>query len=84
MPALSIMDVTPLLLYSLGLAIPADLEGRLPVEALESKALRERPAASAEPGRTESAPAQPAQESVFSAEDEKIMAERLRALGYIE
>ncbi len=84
LPALSIMDVTPLLLYSLGLAIPADLEGRLPVEALESNALRERPAASAEPGRAESVPAQPAQESVFSAEDEKIMAERLRALGYIE
>ncbi|HEU4759324.1 MAG TPA: alkaline phosphatase family protein [Dehalococcoidia bacterium] len=84
LPELSIMDVTPLVLYSLGLPIPADMEGRLPEEALEEAALRERPAASAAAGQVRSNDPQAGGEGVFSAEDEKVMAERLRALGYIE
>ena len=85
LPQLSILDVTPLLVYSLGLPIPQEFEGRLPEEALDPSFLAARPPAQAAPGE----PPQPAapekkEEVVFSAEDEKIMADRLRALGYIE
>ncbi len=79
---LSILDVPPLLLYSLGLAIPEDFEGRLPTDAIEPSFLEERPAASGAAGEAKADEKQ--KEGSLSAEDEAIMAERLRALGYIE
>ena len=40
---LSIVDVAPLLLHCLGVSIPDDMDGRLPVEAFEPDELRRRP-----------------------------------------
>lgn len=82
---LSILDVAPLLLYSLGLPIPANMEGQVPAEALQPLASRMRPPqverrsepAAAEPHQTWTGP-------VMDAEAEAELLRRLRALGYVE
>jgi predicted AlkP superfamily phosphohydrolase/phosphomutase len=87
---LSILDVAPTLLYSLGLPAPGDLEGHLPEEIVAPEVLRERPVQSAA-----AAPVQPEPEAVaagvaesvetlFDAEAEATVLARLRALGYVE
>jgi predicted AlkP superfamily phosphohydrolase/phosphomutase len=81
---LSILDVCPALLYSLGLAIPQDLEGRFPAEVFEPCFLETHPPrigdvtipvhpVAAQPGDNSS-----------SEEEEAAVLSRLRALGYIE
>jgi hypothetical protein len=80
---LSIVDVAPLVLHRLGLPLPDDLEGRLPLELLEPEELERRPprraaatswdAPSEEPGGLELDP-----------DEEAAVLERLRALGYVE
>jgi predicted AlkP superfamily phosphohydrolase/phosphomutase len=84
---LSILDVAPLLLHSLGLPVPADMEGRLPAAAFHPTWLRQHPvrsgaAAPEEPAAVAVADA-PA-ESLFTKDDEQKLAQRLRDLGYIE
>jgi len=85
LPQLSILDVAPMALYSLGLAIPTDLEGRVPTEALEPAALQARPvqmAASSELTVTEPSPTLVG--PVLDEEAEAEILKRLRALGYVE
>ena len=85
LPQLSILDVAPMVLYSLGLAIPTSLEGRVPTEALEPAVLRARPvqmAASSEPIVTEPSPTLVG--PVLDEEAEAEILKRLQALGYIE
>jgi predicted AlkP superfamily phosphohydrolase/phosphomutase len=84
---LSILDVAPLLLHSLGLEIPAEMEGSLPASACVPSWRQRRPArpavgSPAEPD-PESEP-EPAEEVSFTKEDELKLAQRLRDLGYIE
>lgn len=82
---LSILDVAPTVLYSLGLPVPEELQGRVPVEiyqdgVLEKHPIRRTAAGSTESdGRTGSAEPVPAE-----MEDEETVLERLRELGYIE
>jgi len=85
LPQLSILDVAPTVLYSLGLAIPEDMEGRVPAGAFKPSWLQARPVrvtASARP----SMPASPQAtvEIMYTEEEEAELAARLRALGYIE
>lgn len=85
LPQLSILDVAPMVLYSLGLAIPGNMEGRVPTGAFKPSWLQARPVgatAAAEP----SVPASPQAtvEIVYTEEEEAELAARLRALGYIE
>jgi hypothetical protein len=77
---LSILDVAPLLLHQLGLAIPTALEGRLPEGALEEAALARRPP------QYDSAtlPATSADDVVLDQEAEAEILARLQALGYVE
>jgi len=77
---LSILDVAPLMLHQLGLAIPDTLEGRLVTEALDPQAL------SARPPRREAGIAAVASvgELELDPEAEAEIFERLRALGYVE
>jgi len=93
LPALSILDVAPLVLYSLGVPVPEDLEGRVPTEALEPAALRARPALSEAGGPVETAsksqtssakPTQTQPGLVLDEETEAEIMRRLRALGYVE
>ena len=80
---LSLLDVAPMVLHSLGLPIPAEFAGKVPVEAFESAALRARPVV------TERAAAgQPPPETVtptaLDSSDEEEIFKRLQALGYVE
>ncbi|HUQ69545.1 MAG TPA: alkaline phosphatase family protein, partial [Planctomycetaceae bacterium] len=78
--ALSILDVAPLMLHTLGLPIPMALEGRVALEVFESAALAVRP-----PQRdVEVASAVGTTEVVLDPEAEAEILERLQALGYVE
>jgi predicted AlkP superfamily phosphohydrolase/phosphomutase len=85
-PELSILDVAPLLLYSLGLPIPSDLEGSLPQGALLPSALLEHPPEVGSPGIA--VPGEARQDggkpSEYDEEAEEEIIQRLRALGYVE
>jgi predicted AlkP superfamily phosphohydrolase/phosphomutase len=76
---LSILDVAPLLLYTLGLPIPADLEGRFPSEVFEAAVIRDAAPRvgphTVRPG-VGIAKLEPAAKA--------LIAQRLRALGYID
>lgn len=87
---LSILDVPALLLHSLDVAVPADLEGRVPTEAIDPDALRRRPVRVDE--RVAARAADPVQAAaddtreaapLDSAAEEEIF-KRLQALGYVE
>lgn len=78
LPALDMVDVPCALLYSLGLPIPEDFEGRVPAEAFEATLLAARP-----PVRGDLTQA-PATADGAADDDEEGVASRLRALGYLE
>lgn len=84
--ALSIIDVTPILLYSLGLDIPSDIEGRLPEEIFSNDFVSAHPPRIGEPtiapdtllpgeGRQQPTPEDNGEQEIF---------EQMKALGYIE
>ena len=78
---LSILDICPLLLYTLGLPIPEDLEGRVPEALFEPQHLRTHPTA------FEAVPRKPAAKAAEAAVDPRMQADvmgQLRALGYME
>jgi hypothetical protein len=81
---LSILDIAPTVLYSLGLPIPEELQGRLPVEVYRDAALKENPVRKAAAGAR--APGGPEDGASVRGEleDEETILERLRELGYIE
>ena len=85
-PELSILDIAPSLLYSLGLPVPEDLEGRAPEEVFEPEAIRRRPVEMIEPIPTEKTkrPQKSSQTPGMGPEEEQELADRLRQLGYIE
>jgi hypothetical protein len=81
-----IVDVAPLLLHGLGLPVPEEQDGRVPLAALDPGWLDRHPVRSERGGRARSNPPAeaPRDTPLYSAEDERILAERLRALGYID
>lgn len=82
---LSILDVAPFLMDSLGLPCPEDMEGRVPTQALEAARLQSRPGHTAAP--PPSAPQDGAARPVgplLDAEGEAEILRRLQALGYID
>jgi len=80
---LSILDVAPILLQSLGLEVPSEMEGKVPAEVFDPSWLASRPLRPAAVMPAEAEPA-PAEEVSFSKEDEAKLAQRLRDLGYID
>jgi len=85
-PALSIIDVTPALLYSLGLPIPSDFEGRFPAETFADSFLWAFPpfyGEATKPIRSGFAP-ELSRTPVMEPEQEEAVLSRLRALGYVE
>jgi predicted AlkP superfamily phosphohydrolase/phosphomutase len=86
LPELSILDVAPLLLDRLGVPLPADLAGRVPVEAFEPGESRRMPRAAASarrlPAIAEPDTAPPT--LPFDEEEEAVVLKRLKALGYVE
>jgi predicted AlkP superfamily phosphohydrolase/phosphomutase len=81
---LSIVDVAPFLLHSLGLPIPTDMAGRVPADAFEPEALRQRPPQLVAPGSATGAPEFVATVAALSTEEEAEIFRRLRTLGYVE
>jgi predicted AlkP superfamily phosphohydrolase/phosphomutase len=79
---LSLIDLAPLLLYSLGTPIPDDIEGRVPVEILKEGVIDERPAKYVAAGSNVQTVA--SLDAEFDKESEEIILQRLRALGYVE
>jgi predicted AlkP superfamily phosphohydrolase/phosphomutase len=78
---LSILDIAPLVLHSLGLPVPEQMQGRVPEEIYEPAAAARhavRKVATTAAVSSDMAPA------ALSAEDEQAILERLRDLGYIE
>jgi predicted AlkP superfamily phosphohydrolase/phosphomutase len=83
LPALSITDVAPTLLYILGLPVPSDLEGRVADQIFEPALLQERSMRVGEPTQVpEAFPQWP--ESQEDKEGEAQVLERLKNLGYVE
>jgi hypothetical protein len=81
---LSILDIAPAVLYGLGLPVPEELQGRVPVEIYSDAALKAHPVQKAAAGT--SGPGSQAVAAGTSAEleDEETVLEHLRELGYIE
>jgi predicted AlkP superfamily phosphohydrolase/phosphomutase len=81
---LSIVDIAPLLLYSLDLPIPVDMSGRVPHEVLEPGELERRRPRSMAGSLPETSPDYAPVEAIYDAESEATILKRLRALGYVE
>ena len=75
----SVMDVMPTLLYQAGLNVPTGLDGRVMTEAFESGYLETHPIGQAEPLSSSSKE----QDSPYSQEEEAMIEESLRGLGYL-
>jgi predicted AlkP superfamily phosphohydrolase/phosphomutase len=75
----SVLDMTPTLLYMAGLEVPEDLDGDVLTGAFDGNALLERPVRTMAPlsssRRDETSP--------YSAEEEAMIEESLRGLGYL-
>lgn len=83
---LDIVDVPPLLLYGVDVAIPAAFEGTFPSGAVEPAALAARPPRIQETDGEASKDGDPETDEAyaFAPEAEEEMMKRLRALGYVE
>lgn len=81
---LSILDVAPMLLYSLGLPVPADMMGTVSTDVFTSEALRIRPVEIVESQSSATTNTSRPSAVVFDADAEATMMKRLRALGYVE
>jgi predicted AlkP superfamily phosphohydrolase/phosphomutase len=83
LPTLSIIDVAPTLLYTLGLPVPEDLEGRVPTEVFDPARLQAKPVRreglTQPPETLAGRTAEPPDEA-----GEAELLQRLRALGYVE
>jgi hypothetical protein len=82
-PELSILDVAPTVLYSLGLAVSEDLEGAVPDSIFDAGVLEQQPvarrAAAVPGGVRDRGPA-----AALDPEQEAIVMRRLQELGYVE
>jgi predicted AlkP superfamily phosphohydrolase/phosphomutase len=81
---LSIVDVAPLLLHQLGLPVPDDMTGRVPVEILEPEELERRPPRRVPATSSPPPPPVPQGKLELDPEEQAAVLDRLRALGYVE
>jgi predicted AlkP superfamily phosphohydrolase/phosphomutase len=78
---ISILDIAPTVLYSLGLPIPEDLEGSLLTGIFEPSLMRTRPPCFDQPTRRST---QPVPQIIKTGMGESEIIERLKLLGYLE
>ncbi len=76
---LSLLDMTPLMLTLLGLPVPRDLEGRVPVEALEPDVVT-----TGRGGATQTVSAAGQDHEEVSEEDRQILLRQMQKLGYMD
>ena len=84
LPQLSILDVAPCLLYSLGLAIPSNFERPLPTEIFEPSFLQAHPSTVGEPTQLPDSYALETGKSASTPEEVAQVYKQLKALGYME
>jgi predicted AlkP superfamily phosphohydrolase/phosphomutase len=75
----SVMDVTPTLLYAAGLKVPEGLDGEVITDAFGPASLKDRPIETTAPLKSSSKD----EASPYSEEEEAIIEESLRGLGYL-
>jgi predicted AlkP superfamily phosphohydrolase/phosphomutase len=80
---LSILDVAPLVLYSLGLPIPDDLEGRVSEEILDARHLQAYPVVAGPPTKPPAEGADRKQDALEADVEDEVI-KQLKALGYME
>ena len=81
----NIVDVAALLMYSLDLDISAEIDGRFPANMFDPAFLSDNPARIAQPAVATAAALDEVPEvEEMDAEDETLLLQRLRSLGYIE
>ena len=81
---LSIVDVAPFLLHRLGIPVPDDMAGRVPIEILEREELERRPLRRTAAIATHREPTTPDSELELDPDEQTLVMQRLRALGYVE
>ena len=84
---LSVLDIAPLVAYLAGGGIPDDLEGRLPLDWITSKAATENPPrllSASDLPRLSELEGRSGTGAADSASEDPALIEKLRALGYIE
>ncbi|MBC8263849.1 MAG: alkaline phosphatase family protein [Anaerolineales bacterium] len=74
-----LIDIAPTILYALGLPVPEDMDGRVLTEVFTQEHLAANPVRQGAPSM-----APPAVEKHTDEEADAIIAERLRALGYLD
>lgn len=84
LPRLSIIDVAPALVHSLGLSIPSDFEGRVPTEAFEAEFLKAHPPITGGPTRPVEPLGARKGQSKAEKEEEDHIYKQMQALGYME
>jgi len=82
-PELSILDVAPTVLYSLGLEVGEDLEGAVPESIFDAGVLERQPVARRAPAAA-AAVRDHAPAAALDPEQEAIVMRRLQELGYVE
>jgi predicted AlkP superfamily phosphohydrolase/phosphomutase len=76
-----IMDMAPTILYTIGLPVPEDMDGRILIECFKDDFIKENPV------RVDKTPAKMVDkhgEGVYSSEDSEKMKSTLRSLGYFD
>jgi predicted AlkP superfamily phosphohydrolase/phosphomutase len=82
---MSILDIAPLVLHSLGLPVLEEMQGRVPQDLYESAAMKARPVRKvAGSVANAKSPVSETSAPVLSQEDEQKVIDSLRELGYIE
>ena len=87
MDLISIIDVAPILLHSLGLPVPANLEGTVPDDLLSEDHLMRHPVIEGPPtyeSRLSGAPRDESPGNEMSEQDREKILDQLRLLGYLE
>ncbi|MCB0242660.1 MAG: alkaline phosphatase family protein [Anaerolineae bacterium] len=82
---MSLLDVTPILLHSLGIQVGDDLEGHVPTGLYEPEYLANRPVdvvTRGDAGKVQ--PAKSAGQVIYDEEAEAVLMARMRELGYVE
>ncbi len=83
-PQLSIEDVAPTLLYSVGLDIPNNFDGQMPNTIFDSSYLANNPYRIGGPTIPVDSCQEQSNSDTMNAEEEEIIFDKLKALGYIE
>lgn len=84
---LQMVDVTPTLLYSLGLPVPSNLEGKAALEAFEAAHVQEHELEMGDPAGErveETATPDDDDDHARGEDDNQLVYDQLRALGYVE